>query len=478
MFTDPKPFGPDHVERSTVCIFGSGPAGMTLASTLATRGVDVLLIEAGGLEYETWSQDLYRGDVIGDTYYDLSDARLRMFGGTSNHWGGRCIPLEAHDFEAHPAFQNTGWPISRTDLDPYLAAACEIVEIPSQFEDSQFTPKIRKTSFQYSNPPVLFGEKFMAFCETSPNLRVCLETALTDLMPEGQAIRSARVKTQNGNSWKIEAQTFILCLGGIENSRMLLWMDAQNNQALNANRDILGTYWMEHPQAHLADVMLFQPEQGFFRDHEATFALTRDAQFEAGILNAGLQMSEQAYKSGGTKEMIADLLCHAPALGERMMHGIGKALVCGARLQSHWEQVPARSNRVALGPKKDALGIPYTELHWRRSDADRNTVVESIQIFARELAQHDRGRVRLAKWIRNNQPIPDDESMIAGWHHMGGTRMSDDPSSGVVDRNLKVHGLDNLYIGGSSVFPSGGYANPTLTILQLSLRLADQLSIA
>ncbi|MBN2907074.1 MAG: GMC family oxidoreductase [Rhodobacteraceae bacterium] len=473
MFVDARTFNDDHVERADVCIFGSGPAGMTLAYELSNSGSRVLLIEAGALSYEGWSQDLYKGDVVGDTYYDLSEARLRMFGGTSNHWGGRCLPLDAHDFEAHPDFPQTGWPISRDDLMPYLQAACDIVEIPNDFSETLYSPSVRKTTVHYS-PPVRFGDKYMDHCETSQMLRVCLETALTDLVPEGGAIKSARVKTQGGSSWRVEATNFVLCLGGIENSRILLWMDASHNHALDGNRDVIGRYWMEHPFANLADVIIDTPGDGFFADGEATFALTREAQYAAGILNAGLQLTEDSYGEG-TKALIADLMCAAPALGERLMRAYGKELVCGARLQSHWEQAPVRQNRVRLGQNRDALGIPTVELHWRRSETDRRTATQSARIFAKDIAQKDLGRARLMQWIRKDAPIPD-QGMMAGWHHIGGTRMSDSPSDGVVDRNLKVHGLDNLYIGGSSVFPSGGYANPTLTIVQLSLRLSAHLA--
>ena len=89
MFLDAARFPSGHVQRSRVCVFGSGPAGVTLARALARRDVPVLLVEAGSDEYEETSQEFYRGTVIGDDYYDLSEARLRMFGGTSNHWAGR-----------------------------------------------------------------------------------------------------------------------------------------------------------------------------------------------------------------------------------------------------------------------------------------------------------------------------------------------------------------------------------------------------
>ena len=84
------------------------------------------------------------------------------------------------------------------------------------------------------------------------------------------------------------------------------------------------------------------------------------------------------------------------------------------------------------------------------------------------------GRVRLVNWVVNDGPIAPQQWM-AGWHHMGGTRMSDSPDQGIVDQNLRVHGTRNLYVGGSSVFPSGGYANSTLTIVQLSVRLSDEI---
>ena len=82
----------------------SAPArpGITLARRLAARGLDVALMEAGGLEYSDQSQDFYRGEVIGHEYYATDITRLRYFGGTSGHWGGRCRTLEAHDFEPSP----------------------------------------------------------------------------------------------------------------------------------------------------------------------------------------------------------------------------------------------------------------------------------------------------------------------------------------------------------------------------------------
>jgi choline dehydrogenase-like flavoprotein len=471
MFVDASTFPAGHVERARVCIFGSGPAGMTLAHSLAEDGIDVLLVEAGGLEFEDESQELYQGTVIGDEYYDLEYARLRYFGGTSGHWAGYCRPLDAHDFEENPGVPHTGWPIGRDALDPYLKGAAEVLEISDEFPDRELSPNLDRTTFNLS-PPVRFGDKYLDEAETRANLRVVLNTAVTNMTPDAGRVRSATVQTMGGESWTIEAEYFVLCAGGIENSRLLLWFNEQNDRQLIANHDIIGRYWMEHPTVSTAEVAVDGAREDIFDDGQAYFALSGALEKTHGVLNASFDIDIQAYK--GKKALVADLLCIAPKLGQWVM-GTEKTLVCGSRVHVQWEQAPDPENRVALGEEKDALGIPRPVLHWRKTTQDRRTATASTLALAEEFAALDFGRVRLFDWIDDESlPIPVD-NVMASWHHMGGTRMSASPETGVVDADLRVHDLDNLYVGGSSVFPTSGYANPTLTIVQLSLRLADHL---
>jgi choline dehydrogenase-like flavoprotein len=445
---------------------------MTTAVSLAAKGFDVVLVEAGGRHLTGQSQAQYAGEVVGDPYYDLSFARLRMFGGTSNHWGGYCIPLDRHDFEPHPHFPDTGWPISRSDLDPYLEAACNILEIPNHFEEKLVTPSLRQTRFQFSSPPVKFGYKYDEFCRSTDRLRVCLNSALIDLSLDDHAIKKAFVRSADGRDFSIEAQCFVLCMGGIENSRLLLWINERSGGRLIQDSRTLGRYWMEHPHAVVAEILV-EAGPDFFDAGKASFALTKQRQFQLGVLNVDLLIEEQAYET--TKGLIADVLCYAPDLGRRLMDLFGKNLVCGARVRSHWEQEPLFENRVGLDPTKpDDLGIPRVKLHWKKSESDRRTIVRTVTEFARQIADSELGRVRLVNWVADDGPIAT-EKIMAGWHHMGGTRMSDSPDQGIVDRDLRVHGIRNLYVGGSSVYPSGGYANPTLTIVQLSLRLSDEI---
>lgn len=471
MFIDASKFPAGHTERARICIFGSGPAGMTLAQSLAGDGFDVLLVEAGGLEFDDESQALYQGTVIGDEYYELEYARLRYFGGTSGHWAGYCRPLDAHDFEPSPAVPHTGWPIGRDALDPYLKGAAEILEIPDSFDDREISGNLNRTVFHLS-PPVRFGDKYLDEAETSETLRVVLNTAVTNMTPQDGRIRSATVQTMGDEAWAIEADFFVLCAGGIENSRLLLWFNEQNDRKFIANHDIIGRYWMEHPTVSTAEVAVDGAREDIFEDGQAYLALSGAYEKALGVLNTSFDIDIQAYK--GKKALMADLLCVAPKLGQWIM-GDEKTLVCGSRVHVQWEQAPDPENRVALGDERDALGIPKVELYWRKTAQDRKTVTSSTLALAEEFAELDIGRVRLFDWIEDESlPIPVD-NVMASWHHMGGTRMSASPETGVVNADLRVHDLDNLYIGGSSVFPTGGYANPTLTIVQLSLRLAEHL---
>jgi choline dehydrogenase-like flavoprotein len=134
------------------------------------------------------------------------------------------------------------------------------------------------------------------------------------------------------------------------------------------------------------------------------------------------------------------------------------------------EQAPDPESRVTLGDEKDALGVPRIDLAWRVGDADVATIRRGLEILAAEVGRLGWGRVQI--------PEPEEDwsdKIHGGWHHMGTTRMADDPKRGVVDSDCRVHGLENLYVAGSSVFPTAGWANPTLTLVALAVRTAHHL---
>lgn len=456
-----------------VCIIGSGPAGMTLALDLAERGRSVLMLEAGPARYDEASQKEYAGEVVGPLKFGLDVGRLRYLGGTSNHWGGFCQPLDAIDFEAKVPGVDTEWPIRRTDLDPFLARAEGILELGPSRPDSPFGEHMRLTSMRYS-PPVNFAAKYRPALEASRDATVVLNACVVDLRERAGSIESAEVRDPAGVRHVVRARRFVLCAGGIENSRLLLWANRNNGGRVVRDARSLGRYWIEHPHFTIGEALLSDGAPfEYDRWNIAWVSPTARTLRERGLLNAGLRLTRRSRES--SRQLVADLACVAPELGAWAMARLRRRLFCGAMLRASWEQSPQPWNRVVLSSELDRHGVPRAELHWRLSDLDRRTVLGSAALFAEEVARRNLGRVRLDPWVLGRGGFPADDE-VKGNHHMGGTRMSRDPARGVVDADCRVHGIANLYVGGSSVFPSGGAANPTLTIVQLALRLADHLA--
>lgn len=485
MFLNASDVEDDHVERAPVCILGSGPAGMALARRMIAAGRQVLVLEAGGLDFDNASQDFYVGETRGAPYFGLDVSRLRMFGGTMGHWGGACRPLDAIDFEEKDAFPGISWPIRRAELDPFLEDVADMLGIPPAFEDVFVTDNLRLVGFQYSDLRIGLDWYDWAFAE--PDLRLYLDSAAVNLVPGGTGIRAVEVVSGPPDArrrWRVEADTIVVAMGGIENSRFLLWANEQNNGALFPASAPLGRYWMEHPAVLMGEAVITDTTRELFQAvnlpdwrrgvGELMMAFSPELQAREHLMNASLEILEMAYPR--SQQLVADLLCVAPGLGRRMMEALGRNLVCGVRFHSMCEQAPHEDNRIALGTEQDPLGVPRVVLHWSIKDADRHSFAQSARLLAMEFAERDMGRIRLEPWVEDgDRPVALGRTRPAHYHHMGGTRMGTDPATSVVDPNLKVHGLDNLYIAGSSVFPSGGYANPTFTIMQLSLRLAEHL---
>ncbi|MCM5571732.1 GMC family oxidoreductase [Burkholderiaceae bacterium FT117] len=456
-----------------VCLVGSGPAGITLANELGGRGLSVLLLEAGGGQYDESSQAMFEGEVVGPLKFSLETSRLRYFGGSSNHWGGFCQPLDEVDFETKVPGLDTEWPIRRTDLDPYLARAAEIAELPAAQPETPFGADLRLTHMRYS-PPVNFGIKFRPALERLPNVAVALDACVVDMQERGGEIVSLEVSQPDGNRHLVRARRFVLCAGGIENSRLLLWANHRNGGRIVRDARTLGRYWMEHPHFTIGEALLDDSAPFVYdRWSIAWAAPTAAAMRRLGMLNVGLRLTRRNREA--TRQIIADLACLAPELGRWALAKFRRRLVCGVMLRASWEQAPQPWNRVVLSKDRDRHGVPRAELHWRLSDFDRRTVLSAATLFAEEVLRRNYGRVRLDPWVLGNGTFPADDE-VKGNHHMGGTRMSRDPAHGVVDADCRVHGLSNLYVAGSSVFPSAGASNPTFTILQLALRLADHLA--
>src|SRR5882762_6844211 len=144
------------------------------------------------------------------------------------------------------------------------------------------------------------------------------------------------------------------------------------------------------------------------------------------------------------------------------------------KLFTRMEQSPNPNSRIQLDHERDELGVPRATLDWQLSSIDKRSIRKLHEVIGEEVGRSELGRVRLMDWLQeetNEWP----STLGGGWHHMGTTRMTDDPKDGVVDANCKVFGIQNLYMAGSSCFPTSGSANPTLTLLALTFRLSEHL---
>ena len=150
-----------------------------------------------------------------------------------------------------------------------------------------------------------------------------------------------------------------------------------------------------------------------------------------------------------------------------------KKTLCGATVYSSWEQEPIISNKIVLTDEKDEFGNNRAMLIYKKSDLVRKTARVMFEKIGEFLIEKNFGRLIGEEFLFEDNIKYVSES---GWHHMGGTRMGNDEKTSVVDQNLKIHGSKNIYVIGSSVFPTGGHANPTFTIIQLTLRLKKHFS--
>lgn len=472
-----------------VCIAGAGMAGITIALELAAKGHRVLIVEGGGLEYESQSQDLYRGDILGRAYFDLDVTRLRFLGGTSNHWEGWCRPLDDIDFQVHPQIPLSGWPIDRSDLQPYQRRVCDVLEIDDDFADIDLpsqSESVKRIAFRFSDPPVRFGEKYLPQLQSNKNITLYVNANLADI----------RIDEGNGTVTRIDvagyrdptlrhvyrARYFVLALGGIENPRMMLASRTQMPAGIGNLNGLVGRCFSEH--FHVFGGYYAATDDAWpFQDTEVYLAPRPTFQTERQIANASVRLAPLDVDLGKFgKETVREAVCYSDLVADFLR--VFREVDCNIRPKSGGyarvvtEQVPNLQSRVKLSDRTDALGLPVVALDWQSVDVDRRTIVETVAEVARYLARSKFGNIKLADWILKDEALPDVAEcrwVGAGSHHMATTRMSSSPQAGVVDKDLRVFGHDNLFVAGSSVFPTVGHANPSFTLLQLALRLSDHL---
>jgi len=521
------------VIAADVCVLGAGAAGITLALELARSGLRICLAEGGGTEFEYLeSQALYQGVNVGIPIA-IETGRLRYLGGSTNHWGGRCAPLQDIDFRRRDWIPHSGWPLQRADLDPYYVRAQKVAGFVTPWQsDADTLAYLRDVLppvdskwlmpflWHYAPPmkdaPVWkWGNAYGAELHDSSNIRALLHANFTAFSTDKNhsRIRSMTVASLNGVSATIKASTFVLCCGGIENARLLMLGAESNSGGFASEGGLVGRYFMQHSRGPAALVVsaermtAVQEQFNILRgadglEVEVGLALSPQAQESERLLNCSGVLQYQGDPDSGitaAQEIWRSLLAGSwgPNLGEKVgvvaedLSGVVQALKHrvssghsldregsavipsrSASLLLDLEQAPDPQSRITLAPDRDALGLRRVQADWRLGELERRTALQFTTHVAAEFARLGIGRCKLEPWLQDSR-VPMTDSLRETYHYIGTTRMADTPADGVVDSHCAVFGMENLFVAGSSVFPTAGQANPTLTIVALALRLAD-----
>jgi choline dehydrogenase-like flavoprotein len=493
-----------------ICIIGAGAAGISIALELMDLPYKVVLLEGGGFEYDDKVQELYKGKITGQTYYPLKSTRLHLFGGTTGHWGGLCSKFEPSVFEKRDWIDGSGWPFTAKEMDPYYVRAHERLELGEYSFDLDYwlardtslvpLPLNKEVFFnkiwRYCVPEAMkFGKKFKEKIVQSENIHLYTYANVVEIKASENVseIREVTVKNYSGKTHKVKAKYFVLACCAIQNSRLLLASSAQASTGLGNQYDHVGRYFMENIEVKSAELWLKEPSslQLYMRNPPnfmAELALTFNKQQELRLLN-GILLLNPLDKARKIPPFIKSWTNEDPRQNRKKMEKIyGDAE--GSRIKKIFEskehssfevtmrleQIPNPLSRVTLDSKeKDELGVPRANLNWTFTSLEKKTARTIYQLLGREVGIAGIGRVKVEESLLDEKDDTMPSTTSGGWHHMGTTRMSDDPRKGVVNGDCRVHSIHNLYIAGSSCFPNGAAVNPTFSIIALSIRLAEHL---
>lgn len=504
MLLDARRIPDGQILETDVCIIGAGASGITLAREFRNKPFSTILLESGGLQPDTETQSLYKGTIIGHAYYPLDGSRNRTFGGSTATWGGMCLPFDPIDFEKRDWVPHSGWPLDLIELEPYYRHAHEPCEIgPYEYREEYWTPRRGKQSIpidggrilpqiaQFS-PPTHFGRAYIVDIERAESVTAYLYANALELDADevARTVQRVRVGTLDGCRFSVSAKYYVLATHAIENARLLLLSRSVMADGLGNQNGLVGRYFMERVNYRSGvfvpvDARLIAP---FFEKDKLAecgingyLGVSEQWQRKNKVLNSSIHLHTTRLRLRGTaadpdasEESISawDVVREAWRKVWRRFGGGEKNVVFD--IWQDVEPVPNPNSRVMLSRELDRLGQPKVMLDWRLSPRlEGRTIRRTLGLFAAEMGRLELGRVRAYisedgdEWTDN---------VVGSFHHMGTTRMHRDEKQGVVDENCRVHGLSNLYVAGSSVFPTAGQSNPTLTLLALALRLGDRIT--
>ena len=516
---DPFEGGP---ETWDLCIVGAGAAGLALAAQFLDTRWRVIVLESGLRHPDPDSTGLNMLESAGIRHDGWREGRIRALGGTTRAWGGQLVPLRASELAERPWVPGSGWPLTLDELQPYYRRVESLLGTQGPPYDASVwqrigvaPPDLDRAGLQvrFSQWAPLGKRNFAVLwrreLERSTNVLVLLGANATavECCADGSHCESVSIRAFSGRAARIRARSFVIACGGIESARLLLASPAVDGKGVANRSGSVGRFFQDHvsyiageiePQARSRVQNLFDPRYVGGTMYSVKLEPTDEQMRARGWLNAMGHIAFQIPDALGWMEVRRILRSlqagrlELPSLEEtrallrggaeltrlvtaRFLAKRRRSPDSGAiRLLVDVEQAPNPDSRITLDGRADALGMPIARLNWRITDLERRTLTGFAHQIGEEFARLGLGNIRLAK-----EPDFDSRDTLGAardiFHHMGTTRMSLTPDSGVTRPDLRCHDVDNLFVAGPSVFPTSGIANPTFTALALSLRLADHL---
>ena len=498
---------------SDICIVGAGPAGISIAKELIDSGLSVIVLESGDFEFEAATQKLYSGQVLENLPPEPLDvSRLRFFGGSSNCWSGSCGPFDPIDFNPRTWITDSGWPLTRDDLHGYYERAHALIGLgPYDYRVSSWTNDDWDL-FDMSGTDVMniarqknlqrFGPEYQADLENADNIQVIFHANLTAIRTNEALnhVTAVEATALGGESITVEARKIVLACSGVGNARLLLAF------GFGEKLPALGRYFSFHPRMRTGQLMLANPIQRsrfpyrwhYVNDTRMKFQFSLPEQVQereklpnhAAIIREVTLPNTTGYNAGkrlynrlrgrinwdGVTDDLYDVLTDLDGAYSQWNRRHTEHQISLLTVDTYMDQSPHPDSRVLLSQEKDALGIPQAKIDWTCFEHEPAAVQRFNEILASSFGAAGVGRMKIVDDIAD----PEHFRVLArelggGAHQIGTTRMSQDVSRGVVDENCLVHGLDNLFCAGSSVFCTTSWVNPTTTIVALAVRLADHL---
>lgn len=487
-----------------ICIVGAGAAGISIALDWMNTSHKVILLEGGGFEYDDKVQSLYAGKTTGQKYYPLKASRLHYFGGTTGHWAGMCAPFDDIDFKQRDWIPDSGWPITKKDLDPFYAKANETLKLGPYNYDFEYWRKelpnlnpfpldknvVWNKMWQYSL--ARFGNLYKEEVIKAKNIQLYTYANAVDIKvsENGTEVQEVIVKNYTGKTHTVRAKHFIMACGTIQNARLLLASNSQIPHGLGNSNDLVGRYFMEHLEITSSELWLLKPfptdlYTWIFGETKASaeLAITEEIQRKEKILNGTVSLVPlsigkhmkprmEIWQNEDPRRSLEIFFENWGAAAEASKSEKG-SIERAFQLKTRIEQMPNRNSRVTIGPEKDELGVPRANLHWELTAMDKRSIRRIHQLLGQQFGIAGIGRVKLMDFLQDEFDHSFPDTTNGGWHHMGTTRMSDDPKKGVVDANCQVHGIANLFVAGAACYATSAAPNPTLTVTALSLRLSN-----